>query len=214
VKSFFIAGLVSLVIRFPGFMESGFFPAIMRFFSAAIAHKYDRIIAGQLHYSTPLRAGLLALHELYETDGTLPENVLDLCTGTGIAVLEARKAFPEASLYAVDQSETMIMLARRKAEEAGESNAVFLTADASELPFSNESFDAIVISNAPVFFSEIKRVLRPRGRALVVLSFAGESINRRSKDVERMVSNYGFVTEKIASAGNGVYVILCPLVPA
>ncbi|MHA2047183.1 MAG: ubiquinone/menaquinone biosynthesis methyltransferase [Candidatus Thorarchaeota archaeon] len=97
---------------------------------------------------------------------------LDICTGTGeTAVNLLRLSTDGALVVAADFSDPMI----RKLEEKPESNRIHLTlADASSLPFPNNTFDAITISfatrNISVnddfrlrCFTEFHRVLKPGG---------------------------------------------------
>ncbi len=110
-----------------------------------------------------------------------PRRVLDLCTGTGdLAVLLARRADPGAPIVAVDFSEPMLEVARRKAARAGvEERIEFRAADAADLPFADESFDAAGIAfgfrnltwKNPArerHLSEVRRVLAHGGRFVVV----------------------------------------------
>jgi SAM-dependent methyltransferase len=78
---------------------------------------------------------------------------------------------------ALDLDPEMIDRARRKADQAtaaGHRAPVFLAADVAQLPFDEASFDLIVStysmhhwSDKPAGLAEIRRVLRPGGRALI-----------------------------------------------
>ena len=208
MKGIFVDSLVSLIVRFPGFMESSLFKAVMRFFPAKMAPKYDRMIAGEPYYSIPIEEGVQATHDLYTAEGKYPDTMIDLCTGTGEALLKAREKFPDISSYAIDQSETMITLAKEKAEREGKSDTVFLSADASQLPFDDDFFDLALISNGPVFFAELQRILKPRGMALNTLSFVGRPIIKKRDEIKKTLEKFGFITERIEGTGNGAYIIL------
>lgn len=94
--------------------------------------------------------------------------VLDICTGTGdIAVMWAKK-YPHLNIKAVDYSENMLKIARKRAENIN--NIEFIQADALALPFEDNSFDAVFISfglrnleNIEKGLVEIKRVLKNNG---------------------------------------------------
>ena len=98
--------------------------------------------------------------------------ILDVGTGSGLAVRELCKTMPSVGLVTgIDSSEGMIRLARRRAASADLRNVRFLKMNAEELPFPNDFFD-LVISNCGMSerladFSqcvkEIFRVLRPGG---------------------------------------------------
>ncbi|MFC2095872.1 ubiquinone/menaquinone biosynthesis methyltransferase [Candidatus Bipolaricaulota bacterium] len=109
------------------------------------------------------------------------KRTLDLCCGTAdLALLMARGSDDELELTAVDFSETMIATAKKKAMAQGASNRIqFVLADASDLPFPDGYFDAIGIafgfrnltfanSNAASYMAEIRRVLAPEGRFVIV----------------------------------------------
>jgi ubiquinone/menaquinone biosynthesis C-methylase UbiE len=99
-----------------------------------------------------------------------PERVLDLGTGTGEAALFLAREFPRASVRGVDLSERMIQLAKDKVGLDPEGRLAFKVADASSLPYDDDSFDLITQVNLPPFFGEIARVLRPGGHVVVVAS--------------------------------------------
>jgi demethylmenaquinone methyltransferase/2-methoxy-6-polyprenyl-1,4-benzoquinol methylase len=98
--------------------------------------------------------------------------LLDICSGTGeTAIYLLRSSGEGTAVVAADFSDPMI----RKLEEKPEADRILLTlADASSLPFPDDTFDAITISFATrnisvtqdhlsKCFSEFHRVLRPGG---------------------------------------------------
>ena len=99
-----------------------------------------------------------------------PERALDLGTGTGEAALFLAREFPRASVRGVDLSERMIALAKDKVGLDPEGRIAFKVADASSLPYDDDSFDLITQVNMPPFFGEVARVLRPGGHVVVVAS--------------------------------------------
>ena len=93
--------------------------------------------------------------------------LLDVATGPGFAAEAAAKA--GASVVAVDFSRKMLDLASERL--ADRNDVKLIEADAAQLPFEEESFDAIVcnfgVLHLPVpedFFAESFRLLRPGGR--------------------------------------------------
>jgi SAM-dependent methyltransferase len=96
--------------------------------------------------------------------------ILDVGTGSGLAVRELCKTRPSVGLVVgIDSSEEMIRLARRRAASAGLKNVKFLKMHAEELRFPDDFFD-VVVSNCGIDFAgfskcvkEISRVLRPGG---------------------------------------------------
>jgi len=100
------------------------------------------------------------------------ETVLDLGSGGGIdVILSARRVGPTGRAFGLDMTDEMLALARRNADEAGVSNAIFLKGMIEEVPLPAESVD-VVISNCVINLStdkaavltEIARVLKPGGR--------------------------------------------------
>ena len=99
-----------------------------------------------------------------------PERILDVGTGTGEAALFLAREFPRASVRGVDVSERMIRMAQDKIGLDPDGRVAFKVADASKLPYADDSFDLITQVNLPPFFGEIARVLRPAGHVVVVAS--------------------------------------------
>jgi arsenite methyltransferase len=100
------------------------------------------------------------------------EVVLDLGSGGGIdVILSARRVGPTGLAFGLDMTDEMLVLARRNAEKARVSNAIFLRGVIEDVPLPAESVD-VVISNCvvnlstdkPAVFAELARVLKPGGR--------------------------------------------------
>ncbi|HET9674197.1 MAG TPA: arsenite methyltransferase [Gaiellaceae bacterium] len=100
------------------------------------------------------------------------ETVLDLGSGGGIDVLlSARRVGPSGVAFGLDMTDEMLTLARRNAQNAGVSNAIFLKGVIEQIPLPASSVD-VVISNCVINLStdksavlaEIGRVLKPGGR--------------------------------------------------
>lgn len=101
---------------------------------------------------------------------------LDLCCGTGDLTLElAGRVGPQGAVTGADFSRPMLELAREKAEGHGVPQARFEWADALDLPFEDEAFDAVTIAfgirnvpDVPAALREMRRALRPGGRVLIL----------------------------------------------
>lgn len=101
----------------------------------------------------------------------LPSNVLEIAAGTGIVTRHLRNLLPkEAQLTAIDISDSMMDVARQKF--AANEHVVFQNADATALPFADDSFDSVVCQFGIMFFDrekgfrEVYRTLKPGGRYL------------------------------------------------
>jgi demethylmenaquinone methyltransferase/2-methoxy-6-polyprenyl-1,4-benzoquinol methylase len=104
----------------------------------------------------------------------LPFRVLDLAGGTGDVATRIVRASGGASVVVGDINGNMLAEGARRAERAGLSDRLsFAEANAEELPFDRNSFDAVTIAfgirNVPRVekaLAEIHRVLKPGGRLL------------------------------------------------
>lgn len=121
---------------------------------------------------------LLPVFSLYAQDALdlaqFPESaeVLDVAAGPGtLSFLAAEKA---RRVTAVDFSETMVEILKRRAKEFGVTNLEASSADGQALPFEANRFDAAFSMFGLMFFpdrnagfKELHRVLKPGGRAVV-----------------------------------------------
>jgi len=105
--------------------------------------------------------------------------ILDVATGTADLALALAKAMPSTEVVGVDISEGMLAIGRRKVAVGGLQSRVELRcADAEQLPYASDSFDAVTVSfgvrnfeNLSKGLAELTRVLRPGG-TLMVLEFS------------------------------------------
>jgi len=102
--------------------------------------------------------------------GGQPRRVLDVATGpAGVALAVARRT--GATVVGVDLNEPMLRRGRRNVEAAGRTGEVVLVAGrAEQLPFPDESFDAVCFSYLLRYvdepaeaITEMTRCLRPGG---------------------------------------------------
>jgi demethylmenaquinone methyltransferase/2-methoxy-6-polyprenyl-1,4-benzoquinol methylase len=104
------------------------------------------------------------------------DSALDVCCGTGdLALALAERIGAQGTVIGCDFSEAMLELARRKAAERGASGVRFEWADALELPYEDESFDAVTVgfgvrnlADLERGLAEMARVLRPGGRLVIL----------------------------------------------
>lgn len=139
-----------------------------------IARVYDRmnsVMTAGLHHHWRRRAVDLA-------QVAPGDRVVDIACGTGDLSLElARRVGPSGAVVGSDFSEQMLVLARAKAaaDAAGASNVRFEWANALDLPYADGEFAAATVgfgarnfSDLERGLSEMRRVVRPGGKVVVL----------------------------------------------
>lgn len=106
-----------------------------------------------------------------------PEHILDLCAGTLDSTKFIAKQAPQAKIVASDFSAGMVQAGEKTLTAAERAQITTNIADAHNLPFEDESFDALFcafgvrnLSDLGKAANEKARCLKPGGR-LVVLDF-------------------------------------------
>ncbi|MEQ9467552.1 MAG: bifunctional demethylmenaquinone methyltransferase/2-methoxy-6-polyprenyl-1,4-benzoquinol methylase UbiE [Ekhidna sp.] len=111
-----------------------------------------------------------------------PKQILDIATGTGDFAIESLKLNPE-KVIGVDISEGMLNVGREKMKKRGYSDIIDMqSGDSENLHFEDNTFDAVIVAfgvrnfeNLEKGLSEMNRVLRPGGRA-VILEFSKPTV--------------------------------------
>ena len=126
-----------------------------------VAHKYD--VATFLSQGYQKDLDLSAQRMKLKGD----ESIIDLCCGTGKSTEACLTQLPNGNVLAIDNSEEMLSVAKRKFTI---NNLTFELADAMELDYPDETFDAIFmaygIRNMPDYnkcLINLKRMLKPNG---------------------------------------------------
>lgn len=105
------------------------------------------------------------------------EQVLDVGTGTGLALLPLATANPSGWTEGLDASPAMLCRARRRLHACPHHRYGLRVGEVSSLPFPENAFDAVFSSYAVdvlpdtailTVLNEIRRVLRPAGRLVLV----------------------------------------------
>ena len=108
-----------------------------------------------------------------------PGRILDVATGTGDLAIELARRIPEAEVLAVDLSEGMLAVARRKVAQRGLSGRIDLEqGDAEHLFLADASVDAATVAFGVRNFgdldrglAELARTIKPGGK-VVILEFS------------------------------------------
>lgn len=143
-----------------------------------IRQMFSQVAAGYDRANNVLSAGIHHLwrKKLVKWSGArFEDRILDCATGTGDLAIEFKKAVgPKGSVTGTDFCEEMLKPAPAKAQSKG-LNIHFETADVTQLPYADNSFDVTSISfgirnvGDPVkALSEMARVTRPGGRVMVL----------------------------------------------
>jgi demethylmenaquinone methyltransferase/2-methoxy-6-polyprenyl-1,4-benzoquinol methylase len=105
-----------------------------------------------------------------------PKQILDVATGTGDFAITSYEILKADKITGIDISDGMLAIGRQKIEKAGlQKNIELLKGDSEAILFDDNSFDAVTVAfgvrnfeNLEKGLSEIKRVLRPGGKLIVL----------------------------------------------
>ncbi|CAN5234003.1 methyltransferase domain-containing protein [soil metagenome] len=107
--------------------------------------------------------------------------VLDVAAGTGEPGLTMATMLTNGKVYITDIAENMVAIARENATRRGIKNVETITAEVSDLPFADNTFDVISCRFGFMFFpdmelaaTEMVRVLKPGGRIAASVWNVGE----------------------------------------
>jgi ubiquinone/menaquinone biosynthesis C-methylase UbiE len=163
----------------------------------SLASHYDADVIPQHEYFAPLEAAL----------GRLPAaaaRALDVCTGTGAVIGTVVRFFPSCHGVAVDLSPAMLSHCHRHAEE-GDWPVSLAVANSARLPFRDHTFDLVSVQNAFPVPSELVRVLRPGGWAVLAYSAGGPVFPWVVSSMVRQLRTLGCATVETHKVGGGRY---------
>ena len=148
-------------------------------FAGQVNRMFDRVAGRYDALNSVMTAGLH--HRWREraaerTELGAGDAALDVCCGTGDLALElAKRVTPGGHVVGCDFSEPMLDLAREKVARRGAEGVRFEWADALELPYDGERFDAVTVgfgvrnlADLDRGLRELARVLKPGGRAVIL----------------------------------------------
>ncbi|MBO3663098.1 demethylmenaquinone methyltransferase [Microbacterium stercoris] len=144
---------------------------------ASVSGMFDQVAARYDVTNTVLSVGNDQLWRIATTRAVAPrpgERILDLAAGTGASSISLARS--GAHVVAADFSPGMIAEGRRRHRDVR--NLEFVEADATDLPFDDDQFDAVTMSfglrnvkRPKKALAELLRVTKPGGR-LVICEFS------------------------------------------
>lgn len=149
--------------------------------------KWDSLLMSALD---PLKEETIRLLDIEKS-----ENVLDIASGTGEPGLSIAGEMKNGRVMLTDLSEKMLEIASENATKRGIANVDTQVCDACELPFADNTFDAIscrlgfmFVPNLLLATEEMYRVLKPEARVVLSVwnvpeknswaTIIGQTINR------------------------------------
>jgi demethylmenaquinone methyltransferase/2-methoxy-6-polyprenyl-1,4-benzoquinol methylase len=130
-----------------------------------------------------------------------PQKILDVATGTGDFAITSYEILKPEKIIGIDISDGMLDIGRKKIAKAGLENSIeLINGDSEAILFDDNSFDAVTVAfgvrnfeNLEKGLSEIKRVLKPGGKLIVL------ECTKPSLPVLKQLYNFymKFVTPKI-----------------
>lgn len=208
IKSLFFNLLLRIIFAFPFLLDSFLIKKLIKIPFILLVGKidYDAKVNINERYKKPLKRGL---ERYLDKESTLPDNILDLGTGTGSASIYLAEKFPKSNITGIDISKGMLKKAREKAQEKELKNIRFVEGDIFNLPFANNKFDLISVANAPFSLSEVKRTLKNEGYFLVSLSKGGAFLADKKGRIEKILFKYDFEISAIDSIDEiGLFILL------
>lgn len=134
-----------------------------------------------LYYSRRLRFHDMFADQyraLFDMNASCPLKILEIGCGPGALAAALHRWYPNAEITAIDRDTEFIRFAK-----VNEPGIEFLEADASELPFADNTFDATISNTVSehiepsAFFGEQLRVLKPGGICLVLSARKGINLS-------------------------------------
>ena len=149
------------------------------------------------------------------------QDVADIGSGSGHFALHAARRLEGGRLFAVDVERDMLARLVNEARELGHKNIHPLWGDASKLggiPLADSSIDRAIaanvlfqIDNRGTFVEEVKRLLRPGGKVLVIEwrhdvdGGPHDSHKLSVDDAVKIFARHGFTKEQDIDAGDFHY---------
>lgn len=131
------------------------------------------------------------------------EVVLEIGIGTGFSLKEIASSVGEhGKAHGIDITPEMVRISKHRMEEAGLADRVELyEGDARDMPYEDDKLDAVYMAatlelfdtpNIPRVLHEIKRVLKPTGRLVVV------SLSKEGRENSRFLRLYEWLHQRFS----------------
>ena len=123
-----------------------------------------------------------------------PKQVLDVATGTGDLAIQAAKALDEIKITGLDISQGMLDVGKQKIINKNLGDRIeMIYGDSENMPFENDSFDAIMVAfgvrnfeNLLNGLKDMHRVLKPGGNVFIL------EFSRPKNFIFRFIFNFYF----------------------
>lgn len=169
-----------------------------------LAPRWDTMVAGQESIWFQALDG--ALNHL--PAGWQPERILEIGAGTGRGTFHLATHFPSAVTTGLDLSPAMLHRGQQRTANEPLPEVNFVAGDGAALPIATKSVDLAVLLNAPPFFNEIARVVRPGGAVVLAFSHGSrQPMYVSGPDAARHLRRHGFNDVIAGWAGEGTFVI-------
>jgi ubiquinone/menaquinone biosynthesis C-methylase UbiE len=135
------------------------------------SRSYDRSILQWLLFAPSHRA---LIRRIREAAGDRPIKMLDVGCGTGLFASKLRDCLPQVEVCGVDLVSDMLLKGKPR-WRLHRGHVLPVRGDSERLPFASESFDIVTCANSFHHYprqdravSEMRRVLRPGGRLMII----------------------------------------------
>lgn len=140
-----------------------------------IAPAYDSL-NHQLSWNIDRRWRAHLVRRVGKHIGNAPANILDVATGTADLAIDIAKALPQAAITAIDLSEGMMEIGKKKVHKVGlDKRITFTRQDATALTYPNATFDAVTAAfgirnfdNLTAGLAQMARVLKNGGTMVII----------------------------------------------
>ncbi|HEU4793566.1 MAG TPA: class I SAM-dependent methyltransferase [Nitrolancea sp.] len=137
-----------------------------------------------------------------------PARILEIGAGTGRGTFHLAAHFPSAITIGLDLSPAMLHRGQERAANEQLPAVNFVAGDGAALPITTKSVDLAVLLNAPPFFDEIARVVRPGGAIVLAFSHGPrQPMYVDGQTAARHLRRHGFGNIIAGWAGEGTFVI-------